>query len=397
MESTVTTSRSRRILFGVTIDYQLRYHEGLTERLVSEGWEVHVVSTPGPNLENLNQRAGITSHPLMMTRRPNVLGDFLALVRWISVLRRIRPDVVLLGTPKAGLVGLAAACICRVPHRIYELHGLRLESAKGVRRIILTYLERITCSLASQIVPVSTSLAERAVEAGLLDARSLTILGKGSPNGVDVEHFQRAISDPTEIEHTRDTVGLNNELPVVLFLGRLTEDKGIECLTKAASRLLQSAPIQLLIVGPVDDPSGKLALTALRETGVTVVWSGEVDDVAPYLAVADVLCLPSRREGLPTVILEAFASGVPVVATRATGIVDLVRNGQTGYLVAIDDESALAIALHDAISRKRESTRMAAAALRLVKTDYSRREVQDRWIGYLKGLCTEDSGSGLSR
>ena len=130
---------------------------------------------------------------------------------------------------------------------------------------------------------------------------------------------------------------------------------------------------------------------------MTVVWSGEVDDVAPYLAVADVLCLPSRREGLPTVILEAFASGVPVVATRATGIVDLVRNGQTGYLVAIDDESALAIALHDAISRKRESTRMAAAALRLVKTDYSRREVQDRWIGYLKGLCTEDSGSGLSR
>lgn len=376
-------------MFSTTIDYQLRYHAGLYERLAEEGWAVHVASSPGENLSRLSHVTGITTHALPMVRQPSPMRDMRALLQWIIILRANRPQVVLFGTPKASLLGLLAAWLSRVPHRVYEVHGLRLESATGIRRAPLVWLERLTCSLATQVVPVSNSLGKAIRGLRIAPACKITMLGRGSPNGVDIDHFRNARQDETVKSALRKQLGLDPARPVITFVGRVNEDKGITCLAEAVRLLHAAVPLQLLIVGAPDDSLGAAAITQLERDGLDVRLPGEVPDVAPYLAVSNALCLPSKREGLPTVILEAFAAGVPVVATAATGIVDLVTNNRTGYLVEIDDPVAMAEALQHAISQSQPSP-CANRAAQFVVDHYCGEAVRERWRCFLEDMCAAE-------
>lgn len=381
---------TRNVLFGMTIDYQLRYHDGLWSKLMGRGWNVHLASSPG---KNLSQAAsyGVDTHQLDMSRKPSPVKDVVGILRWIGLLRRAKPDVVVLGTPKAALLGLLAGKLCGVPVRIYEVHGLRLEGAEGLKQKVLSALERFTCSLATSIVPVSESLAAQIVRRKLADPLKLNVLGFGSPNGVDLKHFEESRVDQLAQSRLRDSLSIMANSPVITFVGRLNEDKGLRCLDQALRLLSGDLEAHLLIVGPVDDDAGHAALTSLAQAGVPVATTGEVVDVAPYLAISDVLCLPSKREGLPTVVLEAFACSVPVVGTRATGIVDLISHNETGGLVEIDDAKALAFEIERVLRDESLAGRYISNAHALVESRYSREEVQSKWTDYLDSFIVSSS------
>lgn len=374
------------MLFGVTIDYQLRYHMGLESGLVSRGWRVDVVSSVGPNLQRLGGSHGIRTHSLSMARNPAPFRDLVALARWIVLLLSVKPNIVVMGTPKAGLLGLMAATITRVPHRVYEVHGLRLESSSGVQRRVLRLAERISCALATVIVPVSSSLAERMANESIVPRSRIEVMGMGSSNGVDVGRIAASQGDVDLKSRATVEFGIDRHIPTVLFIGRLTEDKGLRMLAEAIRHVAAEMCVQLLIVGSIDDDSGRLGLQLLKKTGAHVIATGELPDVVPALAVSDVLCLPSRREGLPTVILEAFAAGVPVIGTRATGITDLIVHEETGLLVDLEDSVGLASAIvrivrDDALARK-----LAGRASSFVLTHFDMSIVQERWFMFLDTL-----------
>lgn len=368
------------IVFGVTIDYQLRYHDGLYQRLADEGWDVHVVAGAGEIGLGLGKHPGVTNHVLEMARAPSPVADLRGLKDWVRLLRRLRPNVVVVGTPKAGLLGGIAAFLTRAPARVYELHGLRLESARGLQRSFLRMMERISCAASTRVIAVGPSLRDRALAERLVSAKKVEVLGAGSPNGVDVDRFNAATSDEHARASLRGELGIPSSAQVVTFVGRLTADKGLATLAEAMAKVERETSAWLLVIGGVDDQSGLDGERHLRESLPRLSIVGEVNDVAPYLAISDVFCLPSRREGLPTVVLEAFAAGVPVVATKATGIVDLVSDGDTGRLAPIDDapalEQQLLAALHDRVA----SLTMAAAASRFVSEKFARETVQDAWV-----------------
>jgi len=382
----------RTIVFGVTIDYQLRYHDGLYQRLADEGWAVHLIAGHGPNAVRFSKHPGITVHKLEMVRNPAPWADLRSLSRWVALLRDIRPDVVVVGTPKAGLLGSLASRFIHVPVRIYELHGLRLESARGGLFRLLKLMEQLACLAATQVIAVGQSLRDRAIDGKLVSARKITVLGGGSPNGVDVDRLARAARNERAMRCLRAELGIADDDIIVTFVGRVTADKGIESLARAMADLEVDSKFRLLVVGGIDDESGRRGESKLRAVLPRVSFVGEVADVAPYLAISNVFCLPSRREGLPTVVLEAFAAGIPVVATAATGIIDLVANGETGRLVAIDSPTALAEALREAVRDIDGSETMALAAYRLVKERYAQEVVQLRWIEAIKRNVERQSG-----
>jgi len=369
----------RTILFGVTIDYQLRYHDGLYQRLADAGWDVHLVSGRGPIGTRLDQHRGITVHEIAMARNPAPWADLKSLVAWIELLRDLRPNVVVIGTPKAGLLGSIAAFLSGARTRIYELHGLRLESASGSLHILLRSMERLTCAVSTTVVAVSHSLQQLAIREGLTHPNKIDVLGAGSPNGVNIEHYSRASQDQATKTATRAALGIDEDVPIISFVGRLTADKGLSALEEAMTLVGSTTPAHLLVIGAIDDESGRLGAEALRSALSRVSFTGEVDDVAEYLAITDVLCLPSRREGLPTVVLEAFAATVPVVGTRATGITDLVVDGETGLLVDIDDVDALRDALLRILRDGELARQLTGNAGRLVAKSYARDIVQQRW------------------
>lgn len=378
--------RGYTILFGTTIPYQLRYHQGLEWQLAQRGWNIHFASADGPELWDLGSKPRVTSHALPMSRKPSPLEDCRALLAWVRLLRRVRPDVVVLGTPKASLLGLMAAAVVRIPTRIYEVHGLRLEGETGLKHKILQWVERATCALATDIVPVSRSLRDALVGRRIARSSKLHRLGAGSPNGVDVMTFTEAQANHVQKRMTRERHKVDPAIPLILFVGRMNEDKGLTCLAKACELVARRHHVQLMIVGPVDDSTGESGLNRIRGSGVRVITTGEVNDVAPLYAIADVFCLPSKREGLPTVILEAFAASIPVVATAATGIIDLVAHEETGMLVAIDDHEALAEGMLRLIEDRALRETLVKNALHLVEAQFTRTDIQTKWVEWLESF-----------
>lgn len=375
--------RPNRILIGVTVDYSLDFYAGLPSALVADGWDVHIASHPGPHLESLRTIRGINVHPLPMRRDPSPLRDGVALARWLKLIWVVRPSVTFIGTPKAALLGNLAARFARVPRRIYVLHGLRFETSSGQARRFLTFLEKLTAHSAHEVLCVSPSLRQLAVRMSIATERKAIVLGAGSCNGIDVGHFDASFGTQVAADLGLE-IGLDPSRPVIGFVGRLTRDKGLPELA-GALRALRSRGIevQLLVVGGIDDPSGQAALAELRQTGQSIIAVGHRPDVAPFYSMMDVFCLPSLREGLGTVVLEAMASRVVVVGTDSTGIVDLISEGVTGYLVPCRSERRLAEALQLALEDRAKSAVMVETAFEMVSSKYDSKFVQAHIRAYL--------------
>jgi len=203
-------------------------------------------------------------------------------------------------------------------------------------------LIRRALSGASAAIAVSRPMLDALVLLGACPDRVTLV-----PNGVDRELFQ-----PQDRIHARRSLGLPERGKVLLFVGRLEREKGVDELVRAFRLLTAESTecVSLVIVG--DGSLGeRLARQSNDVRGLVLAGARTPADVARYLAAADVLVLPSWAEGTPNVILEALAAGRPIVATHVGGIPDVVRHNHTGLLVAPRDVRALALAMRQALER----------------------------------------------
>jgi len=372
---------TKRILVAVTADASLGLMQGLPERLLDEGWDVHVVSSPGPKSDALATVDGIAFHPVEMARNPSVLNDLRALMRWIRLVREVAPDVASVGTPKAGLLGGIASFVNRVPRRIYVLRGLRYETSTGLARVLLKTLERVACLSAHDVLAVSHSLRDVAIADRLVPSHKVVVLGRGSSNGVDMDRFAVTSAErrAAKVERWPDAPSV----PTIGFVGRIHPDKGLDILADAVGILAaDGVPGRLLVVGGGDGEQGESLITRLRESGFDVEFTGAVPDVAPYLRLLDVLCLPTRREGFPNVVLEAASAGIPTIATRATGIPDAILDGETGLICPTRDPEDLAEALRTLLESADMRVSVGSAARHFVLMNFERELVHSNLLAY---------------
>jgi len=381
-----------RVVLTVTSSQSLRLMEGFPDHLAAHGWDVHVVVSAPPTAAYASD-SGVVVHDLTMSREPRLARDIAGLAAWLRLLRRLRPDVVVAGTPKAALLGMLAARLARVPDRIYLLRGLRLETERGLLMRLLWALEWLTARSATRVLAVSDSLCRTFVARRLCVPTKITVLGSGSSNGVDTT-LRPA---PDAVAGIERALGLQSAAFVVGFVGRISMDKGIETLLSAAHLLDRTGePVRLLLVG-AEEPGGvleqSLIATGLDPALVTSV--GAVADTTPYYAVMDVLCLPTRREGFPNVVLEAAVQGVPSVTTTATGSIDAVVDRVTGLLVPPDDSVALADALRSLCAKRGWSQQLGTMARARVVSLFDREIVWRLTEEYLKPTSMRQESLGM--
>lgn len=364
--------------------------------LRASGFDVTVISSPGSGVEAFLDQEGADFVPLAMEREISPRRDLVALWRLWKQFRRLRPDISHVGMPKGGLLGGLAAWLAGVPHRVYTLHGLRLDSTRGWRRHLLTFTERIACLSAHRVVCVSESLRRRAIQLRLVSARRTVVLGSGSANGIDLARFESTEERRESAREKREELGIPQDAPLVGFVGRLTRDKGVTDLVGAFERLKHAYPeLRLLFLGPFETGDPIPSFTrGMIEMDRRILAPGSVDDTAPYYHLIDILALPSRREGLPAVALEAAAAGKPVVGSRATGIVDAVADGQTGLLVPVGDIPALSEALSKLLDDPALARRLGAAGHQNVKAKFDRRLLWDSIAVLYRGLLSHGQPAG---
>ena len=322
--------RPFHIVTGITHPQTCLTLTGRLRALREAGFRVTLISSPGELLERTAAREGVEAIGLPMRREIALLADLTALIRLWWLLMRLRPDLVEFSTPKAGLLGCIASSLARVPVRVYMLRGLKLETSSGVKRALLLAAERVSAACAHVVLCNSHSMREEAAALGVAPASKMRLLGEGSSNGVDVQRFSPGPSD------VRSWLNISAAAPVVGFVGRLTRDKGIPELIDAFDSIVKAEPeAHLLLVGWFDAAEDALSADVRAKIArhPRIHCTGFVADTAPYYRAMDLMVLASWREGFPNAVLEAAATGIPVITTACTGTRDSVIPEVTGLLI----------------------------------------------------------------
>lgn len=364
---------------------------GLLQHFCLTGWSVTVISAPGEGLNRLSRLEGVHVLTVPMHRDPAVFSDFRALVKLGRALRSIAPDLVLTATPKASLLGTLAARFSGVPLVVHLMWGLRSETLEGHRRALVVALETVATRFSHRVIANSRSLGAELVRLRMVRPRSLTVLGAGSANGVDTSRFRPRLlgASPGLATICARLDGLGPG-PVIGFVGRINPDKGVGVLLDALEKLWSAGhSCRLMLVGATEDLSLASRIADTRARGRPVLLLQGEGDTLPLFQAMDIHCLPTLREGFPTVCLEASACGLPTVTTDATGAVDSVIHGVTGLVVPKDDVESLAGALRTVLVDHEMRIRFGEAAREWVEREFEEGLVCGRHERYLRQLYLE--------
>lgn len=329
----------KRLIHVTTIPLSLHaIVNGQVRYMQEKGFSVSAVSSPGVLLEKFGNDYHVEVYSIEMCRAITPIRDLRSLFLLVRLFRKIKPDIIHAHTPKAGLLGTVAGRIAGVPACVYQVHGLRYSTARGMRRRILMLAEQASCKLAHKVFSVSKSIRDVAIADGICTKERIQVIGCGTFNGVDAEtRFNPSNIAPETVEQLRTKLRLPQGAIVLGFVGRIVREKGIVELLEAWKAMKrQHEGLRLLLVGPLEahDQLPKGIMKELQDDP-KIQMPGYVsnDFIANYLALMDILILPSFREGFGLVLLEAAAMELPVIASRINGCVDAVEHGITGTLI----------------------------------------------------------------
>lgn len=351
-------------------------------RMLSEHYEVVGVSSPGEELDKVAQREGIRTIAVPMERKISPFKDLVSLFRLIRLFHREKPWMVHSLTPKAGLLAMTAAWICRVPVRIHMFTGLVFPTTTGLKQKILMATDSITCACATNVLPEGKGV-KKDLEHFRITSKPLLIIGNGNINGIDLDFFDRTPEVLELAEKYR-----KEEVVTFCFVGRIVRDKGMNELVAAFQRLHQTYPnTRLVLVGPFEEkldpvlPETRQAI----EQHAAIEWMGWQNDIRPFLAASEVFVFPSYREGFPNVVLQAGAMGLPSIVTDINGSSEIITEGVNGSIIPSQDEEALYKAMEKLLDTE-ERRQLAQQARPQIANRYERKALWKELLKFYRSL-----------
>ena len=321
------------ISFKVLLKGQLRF-------MASNGFDVKGVSSEGEELREIHENEGIVMEAINMSRKITPFQDLKSLWEMWNFLRKEKPQIVHTHTPKAGIIGMLAARLAGVPHRLHTVAGLPLMEATGIKRKILNFVEKLTYSSATRVYPNSKGLYDFILQNNFTQSNKLKIIANGSSNGINTAFFSPAQVSEIEKVALREKLNIQPDDFVFVFVGRIVSDKGINELIKAFSQLQtaennEQIGIKLLLVGGLESDLDPLNPETLAEINQNrdIISVGFQQDVRPFFAISDALAFPSYREGFPNVVMQAGAMGLPSIVSDINGCNEIIVEGKNGLII----------------------------------------------------------------
>ncbi len=366
----------------------------LIDGMKSNGWEVISVCSDGAAVAELRQQ-GYKIKTLPIDRSMNLIRHIISIWRLIRLFSHEKFDIVHVHTPVAALLGRVAARIVRTPLVVYTAHGFYFhdEMPQWKRRIHIA-LERFAGYFTDLLFTQSAEDAVTATKENIVHHERIFSIG----NGIDVSRF-----DPAKIGRQiglRRSLGIPVDAFVVGMIGRQVKEKGIVEFLKAAMLLTERGEFYYFVligdrlksdhaIGVEEAISEAKSVLADR-----LILLGLREDIPELLAVMDLFCLPSWREGMPRTILEAMMMGKPVVSTDIRGSREEVLPEETGLLVPVRSAERLASAIQRCADNKLWAEQLGAAGRRRALELYDERKVVSFQIEKIKNFAKQ---SGLTQ
>jgi len=275
----------------------------------------------------------------------------------VRYLKEKEADIVHTHMYRANTSGAVSAKIAGTPVIISHLHSFPEWDDWRQKK-----MDSLLAGWKDQIIAVSNKVKEDFIKAtGTREDKVMTIY-----NGVDMSRFSVRID---EVRKKRE-LGIPEDSKVVGIFARLIEDKRHEVFLKAAKRIVQETgrKIHFLVVGKGKLEKHLKRLASELEIAENVVFTGLRDDVPELLKITDVSVLSSRREGFPMIILESMASGVPFISTNVGGVGEIIRDGESGFIVEQESPEDLAKAMITVLTNEDLHRRLAERSRKIVES-----------------------------
>lgn len=323
----------------------LKLLKALNEKSVENGLEVHCVCTIGEKEKEL-QKQGVIVHNIKIDRKISPIENIKTIFKMIKLFIKVKPDIVHTHTPVASVLGRIAAKIAKVPNIIYTAHGFYFHDGMSKKQYkIYFYIEKVIGKICTDYIFTQS-------EEDYLTALENKFLKSSKnnhylhiSNGIDLnDEFNINKVNEKKLEKVRFQHNIKNNDIIVTFIGRLVKEKGIIDLLEAYNKL-KSKNVKFIILGGLSDSERDKDTIKLIENykkNTDIIFTGQVSNINEYLAISDIFCLPSYREGMPRSIIEAMAMKNAVIATRIRGSREEVVENETGFLVPIRSSKYIA-------------------------------------------------------
>lgn len=307
-----------------------------------------------------------------LTRNVHPIKDILALFALYSVFRREKFDIVHTHTAKAGALGRMAARFAGVRVIVHTPHGHNFYGYFGpMASMFILWIERFLTRFTDRIIAL-TALEKRDYEAfNVAGPDKVSLIYQG----LEIEKLASAEGDRLKV---REELGLKPDDKVVGMIARLEPIKGSLYFVEAAGYVAEKFPhVKFVMVGEGSlrgEIEKKIAALGLKEKFILTGWR---DDVRRILSAFDIMALASLNEAVGIVLIEAQAEGVPVVATNVGGIPEIIKDGETGLLVAPADPEGLARAISSLLADDKKAKAMSLAGVEWVKGRFEAKNMAD--------------------
>lgn len=280
---------------------------------------------------------GIKQIALNLERKPSVFSDLKSLKQMVSIFKKEKFILVHSTTPKAGLITQIAGFLTGTKFRLHIFTGQVWASQNGVKRQALKKVDVVIASLATHLLADSKSQVVFLLNESIPVKSKIKVLGEGSISGVDLQKFI-----PKNSEGLKNKLQLTDKSFVFLFIGRLNKDKGVFDLIKSFDIVVEKFPKAALLIVGSDEENILPFIQSHSLYGKSIFYHPATPRPQDFMAMADVLCLPSYREGFGSVVIEAAACGTPSIGSNIYGLSDAIEEGKSGYLFPVSSVNDLA-------------------------------------------------------
>lgn len=329
----------------------------------------------------------ITIIDIGISRKIAPISDLLCLMKLVYLFHKTKYDLLITVVPKAGLLGMLAGLVARIPQRLHIFQGEVWASKSGINRKVLKLTDKVTAFCATNLLAVSQSEKKFLVDQRITTAKKIKVLGAGSISGVDITKYSSVITERVKI---RKKLVIPDDAVVVIFVGRICRDKGVYDLCNAFSTLdIQCPNLWLLLVGPDEESILSTLLYGLGKSSKRTKVIGYVSNPEVYMAAADFICLPSYREGFGVVVIEAASLGLPAIGSNIYGLSDAIQDGITGILFekgSVESLRRALVTLYDNIALRRS---LGDSAKDFAMSNFDTKKVIDRYVTYIEELLFE--------
>jgi glycosyltransferase involved in cell wall biosynthesis len=376
----------KKICFISTIPQAANFHLVSHFVRLSQKYDVSFVASTtdsqylrkiGVDVEVLNGR---------IERDISPVRDLRALFCLLRIFRKNRFDAIHSLAPKAGFLSMLAGIIAGVPVRIHIFTGQVWVTKKGFMRFFLKVMDTFTAFMATHNLVDSFSQHQFLIRNNVVSNSKSKVLAEGSVCGVDTSKFS---PNPSERLKIRQGLNIPEKSLVYIFLGRLKKDKGVLDLAQAFIKLpLSQNPAHLLFVGADEEEleSKIRTICVSHENKLHFVSLTEFPE--RYLASADILCLPSYREGFGNVIIEGASTGIPSIATRIYGVIDAIDENETGLLYQAGNSDELAAKMKMLLENPELRKKLGENALSYSRQHFSKEMVTKAWFDYYQEILS---------